>query len=124
MNSLEVSLNQCKSPGILSAKIWIRDGSRADPINKSGIHSLLGSLLIRGCGPYNNLEIADLVESLGAVLISESYEDGLMISLKCTEESSKKLLPLIKYIIMEPHLKNEQIDLERQLSIQAINREK
>ncbi len=124
MNSLEVSLNQCKSPGILSAKIWIRDGSRADPINKSGIHSLLGSLLIRGCGPYNNLELADLVEGLGAVLISESYEDGLMISLKCTEENSKKLLLLIKYIIMEPHLQNEQIDLERQLSIQAISREK
>ena len=124
MNSLDVYLSPCRSPGILSAKIWVRDGSRADPINKKGLHSLLGSLLIRGCGPYNNLQLADLVEGLGAVLLSETYEDGIMISLKCTEEGSNDLLPLLKWIILEPRLEKEQIDLERQLSIQAINRQK
>ena len=124
MNSLDVYLSPCRSPGILSAKIWIRGGSRADPINKKGLHSLLGSLLIRGCGPYNNLQLADLVEGLGAVLLSETYEDGIMISLKCTEEGSNELLPLLKWIILEPRLEKEQIDLERQLSIQAINRQK
>ena len=124
MNSLDVFLYPCRSPGILSAKIWVRDGSRADPINKKGLHSLLGSLLIRGCGPYNNLQLADLVEGLGAVLLSETYEDGIMISLKCTEEGSNDLLPLLKWIILEPRLEKEQIDLERQLSIQAINRQK
>jgi len=124
MNSLDVYLSPCRSPGILSAKIWIRDGSRADPLNKKGLHSLLGSLLIRGCGPYNNLQLADLVEGLGAVLLSETYEDGIMISLKCTEEGSNDLLPLLKWIILEPRLEKEQIDLERQLSIQAINRQK
>ena len=124
MNSLDVYLSPCRSPGILSAKIWVRDGSRADPINKKGLHSLLGSLLIRGCGPYNNLQLADLVERLGAVRLSETYEDGIMISLKCTEEGSNDLLPLLKWIIFEPRLEKEQIDLERQLSIQAINRQK
>ncbi len=124
MNSLDVYLSPCRSPGILCAKIWVRDGSRADPINKKGLHSLLGSLLIRGCGPYNNLQLADLVEGLGAVLLSETYEDGIMISLKCTEEGSNDLLPLLKWIILEPRLEKEQIDLERQLSIQAINRQK
>lgn len=124
MDSLDVYLSPCRSPGILSAKIWIRDGSRADPLNKKGLHSLLGSLLIRGCGPYNNLQLADLVEGLGAVLLSETYEDGIMISLKCTEEGSNDLLPLLKWIILEPRLEKEQIDLERQLSIQAINRQK
>ena len=124
MNSLDVYLSPCRSPGILCAKIWVRDGSRADPINKKGLHSLLGSLLIRGCGPYNNLQLADLVERLGAVLLSETYEDGIMISLKCTEEGSNDLLPLLKWIIFEPRLEKEQIDLERQLSIQAINRQK
>ena len=124
MNSLDVYLSPCRSPGILCAKIWVRDGSRADPINKKGLHSLLGSLLIRGCGPYNNLQLADLVEGLGAVLLSETYEDGIMISLKCTEEGSNDLLPLLKWIIFEPRLEKEQIDLERQLSIQAINRQK
>ncbi len=124
MNSSDVYLNPCRSPGILSAKIWVRDGSRADPINKKGLHSLLGSLLIRGCGPYNNLQLADLVEGLGAVLLSETYEDGIMISLKCTEEGSNDLLPLLKWMILEPRLEKEQIDLERELSIQAINRQK
>ncbi len=124
MNSLKVILDPCSSPGILSAKIWIREGSRADPINKKGIHNLLGSLLTRGCGPYNNLQISELVEGCGAGLNCETYEDGLLISLKCTEQKSPQLLPILSYLITDPHLDHKQIALEKKLLIQSINRQK
>ena len=123
MKTLKVVLDPCQSPGIFSAKIWIREGSRADPTKQKGIHNLLGSLLSRGCGSYSNLEVADLIEGHGASLTCETYEDGLMVSLKCIQDSSPKLIRLLNLIITEPLLKKDQVDLERNLSILAINRQ-
>ncbi len=124
MSSLNIILDPCASPGILSAKLWIREGSRADPINKKGMHNLLGLLLSRGCGPYNNEDLADIIEGSGAELLCETYEDGLMISLKCTETKSSTLLPILDYMITAPHLEKSQLNLERNLIIQSINRQK
>ncbi len=124
MKSLKIILDSCNSPGILAVKMWIREGSRADPFNKNGIHNLLSSMLTRGCGPYNAFEIAELFESSGAELHCETYEDGLMISLKCMDTKSLILLPIFNYIITEPHFEEKQLILERNLSIQAIHRQK
>ena len=124
MKSLNIIQDHCRSPGIFSAKIWIREGSRADPYKKAGIHSLLLSLLSRGCGPYKNEEVAEIIEGSGAEFLCETYEDGLMLSLKCTKPESSILLTLLDYMLTEPHLDQSQINLERKLAIQSINRHK
>ena len=79
MNTLDISLDPVKVPGILSAKVWINGGSKNDPNMQRGAHQLLGAVLSRGCGPYNNLELADLVEGCGAGLRCDTTEDGLLI---------------------------------------------
>ena len=108
----------------MSAKLWIQDGSRSDPKDKKGIHQLLSSTILRGCGPYNNKQIAEIVESCGACLNCDAYEDGILISLKCTETDSSKLLPLIGWMITKPLLQTDQIELEKDLTIKAIKRQK
>ena len=106
------------------AKLWIEDGSRADPKDKKGIHQILSSTMLRGCGPYNNNKISEIVESSGANLNCDTYEDGILISLKCIESDGLKLLPLIGWMITKPLFKKDQIELEKDLTIQAINRQK
>jgi predicted Zn-dependent peptidase len=108
----------------MSAKLWIEDGSRNDPKDKKGIHQLLSSTMLRGCGPYNNKEIAEIVESCGANLNFDTYEDGLLISLKCVETDAYKLLPLIGWMITKPILQIDQFELEKDLTIKAIKRQK
>ena len=124
MKRLEINLFPIKSPGISSAKLWIRDGSRADPIGKKGIHQLLCSLFSRGCGPYSNKQLAEIIEGNGASFRSEAYEDGLLLSLKCISNNLLDLLPLIGWMIYEPHIDKAQLDLEKELSIQSLNRQK
>ena len=124
MNSLEVYLDPLVSPGVMSAKIWIREGSRADPINLKGAHQLLGSVLSRGCGPHTHNEVGDLVEGCGAGLHCETYEDGFLISLKCAPRDAYTLLPIMGWMIKEPHLDKNQINLEKELSIQSLRRQK
>ena len=51
---MNIILDKLNSKNIMSAKLWIENGSRNDPKNQKGIHQLLGSTMLRGCGPYNN----------------------------------------------------------------------
>ena len=121
---MNIILDKIYSKNIMSAKLWIEDGSRNDPKDKKGIHQLLSSTMLRGCGPYNNKEIAEIVESCGANLNFDTYEDGLLISLKCVENDAYKLIPLIGWMITKPILQRDQFELEKDLTIKAIRRQK
>ena len=121
---MNIILDRYNSKNIMAAKLWIEDGSRADPKHKKGIHQILSSSILRGCGPYNNNQLAEIVESAGASLNFDTYEDGLLISLKCIENDSYKLLTLIGWMITEPLLDLDQIELEKDLTIKAIRRQK
>ncbi len=121
---MNIVLDKLNSKNIMSAKLWIEDGSRNDPKDKKGIHQLLSSTMLRGCGPYNNRQISEIVESSGANLNCDTYEDGMLISLKCVESDAYKLLPLIGWMITKPILQLDQIELEKDLTIKAIKRQK
>ena len=56
---MNIILDSYKSKNLMAAKLWIEDGSRADPKEKKGIHQILSSTILRGCGPYNNNQIAN-----------------------------------------------------------------
>ncbi|AIQ96923.1 pitrilysin family protein [Prochlorococcus sp. MIT 0801] len=121
---MNIILDKLNSKNIMSAKLWIEDGSRNDPKDKKGIHQLLSSTMLRGCGPYNNKQIAEIVESCGASLNCDTYEDGILISLKCVENDAYTLFPLIGWMITKPLLQVDQFDLEKDLTIKAIKRQK
>jgi len=121
---MNVILEKSNSKNIMAAKLWIEGGSRADPTNKKGIHQILCSTILRGCGPYTNNQLAERIESAGAILYCDTYEDGLLISLKCIESDAYKLLPLIGWMITKPTLEIDQIELEKDLTIKSIKRQK
>ena len=123
MNPLVINYDRINVTGITSAKLWIKGGSGSDPKGKKGIHQLLGSLLSRGCGPLNSIDLADLVEGAGASIRCETYEDGILIGLKCSHKDSDKLIPILGWMINKPHFDVKQLDLEKDLSIQALKRQ-
>jgi len=122
--SCELVLDPVTTTGVLSAKLWIRRGSSADPLGQRGGHQLLGSVLSRGCGPVDHLQLADLVEGCGAGLRCDTHEDGILISLKCRDIDADRLLPALGWMLRQPHLDEGQIELERDLSLQALQRQK
>ena len=121
---MNIILDKSNNKNIMAAKLWIVDGSRADPKDKKGIHQILSSTILRGCGPYDNNQIAEVVESNGAILNCDTYEDGILISLKCMESDAYKILPIIGWMITKPSLEIDQIELEKDLTIKAIKRQR
>ena len=86
------------------ANIWIEGGTSLDKKNKQGINQILSSLLTRGCKGYDNYEFSDFLDSYGAELNFEAFEDGISICLKSLSEYFDKLFPLLTLIIEEPNL--------------------
>jgi len=72
------------------ASIWIKGGSDLDSFGKKGINKILSSLLTRGCEGFNNLTLSEYIESHGAELNQEIYEDGISISIKSLNEHFSK----------------------------------
>ena len=121
---LPVMLLPRQGPAILSARLSIRGGSGGDPTGARGAHQLLAGLMTRGCGDLDAEALADLVEGAGAGLRAEALEDALVIGLKCAAADATTLLPLLLAMVRQPQLRPDQLDLERQLNLQTLQRQR
>lgn len=121
---LPLTLLHRPGPAILSARLVIPGGSALDPQGCRGAHQLLAGLMSRGCGELDAEALADLVEGAGAGLRCEAGEDSLLLGLKCAAEDSGALLPLLLEMIRRPRLEPDQLELERQLNLQSLQRQR
>jgi len=111
-------------PRVLAARLVIRGGSGADPLHQRGAHQLLAGLMTRGCGELDAEALADRVEGAGAALRAEATEDALTLALHCGAEDGDELLPLLLSMAREPSMRTDQVDLERQLNLQTLQRQR
>ena len=113
-----------KKRNFSTASIWIKGGSDKDSVGKKGINKILSSLLTRGCEGFDNLSLSEYIESYGAELNHEVYEDGISIGLKSLNEHFSKLLPLLDLIINKPILSEIEFQKVKKSSIDFIKKEK
>ena len=99
---------------INAASIWVSGGSDKDSTHKKGINQILSSLLIRGCEGYDNFQLSDYIDSYGADLNSETYEDGVLINLKSIKLYFEEVYPILKLIIEKPILCKKQFKICKQ----------
>jgi zinc protease len=110
--------------GLIAARLWIRGGSSLDPQGQRGAMQLLAGTMTRGAGALDAEALAERVEGRGAALRAEASEDCLVISLKCASEDALDLVPLMLTMAVAPRLEESQVDLERQLNLQNLQRQK
>ena len=113
-----------KKRNFSTASIWIKGGSDMDIISKKGINKILCSLLTRGCEGFDNLILSEYIESYGAELNQEVFEDGISISIKSLNEHFSKLLPLLELIINKPILSEIEFQKVKKSSIDLIKKDK
>ncbi len=106
------------------ASIWIKGGSDMDSSSKKGVNKILCSLLTRGCEGFNNFTLSRYIESYGAELNQEVFEDGISISIKSLNEHFSKLFPLLELIINKPILAETEFKKVKKSSIDYIKKDK
>ena len=113
-----------KKRNFSTASIWIKGGSDVDSYGKKGINKILSSLLTRGCEGFNNFTLSEYIESYGAELNQEVFEDGISISIKSLNEHFSKLFPLLDLIINKPILSETEFKKVKKSSIDHIKKDK
>ena len=95
-----------------------------DNTGKKGINKILCSLLTRGCEGFNNFTLSEYIESYGAELNQEVFEDGIYISIKSLNEHFSRLFPLLDLIINKPILSEIEFQKVKKSSINFIKKDK
>ena len=104
--------------------VWINGGSNLDGDGKKGLNKILCSLLGRGCQGFKNLEFAEYIDSRGAELNIETFEDGILISLKSLNEHFFKLLPILDLTITKPLLSKRQFQYAKKNTINLLKKDR
>ena len=113
-----------KKRNFSTAIVWIKGGSNKDSYNKKGINRILSSLLTRGCEGFNNYVLSEYIESYGAELNQEVFEDGISISIKSLNEYFSELLPLLELITNKPILSEIEFQKVKKSSMNLIKKDK
>jgi len=113
-----------KKRNFSTALIWIKGGSDVDSVSKKGINKILSSLLTRGCEGFDNFVLSEYIESYGAELNQEVFEDGISISIKSLNEHFSNLFPLLDLIINKPTLLEIEFQKVKKSSIDLLKKDK
>jgi zinc protease len=112
-NKLKVYFVKKNTLPIIQINFVIPSGSIYDPQNQNGIAKLTSMLLDESAGNLSGLEIADKLETLGAILNINTNKEFTTLSLLTLKENLVKSLEIISLIITSPDF--NKTDFEREL---------
>ena len=107
---------------VMAARLVLPLGSAADPPGQAGLNQLLAGSLTRGCGSHDARSFAEWIENQGASLRCEAGDDHLQIMLKGVGSDRHVLLPQLLEMVEQPAASDDQIELERDLNLQTLQR--
>ena len=119
-NGLKVIAIENSAADIVSARLFLPVGQGHEIPENAGIFSLLTSLLTRGTTHRSSLDIAEAVEYVGASLGADSASDYSVVSVKTVSADFEEIFTLATEIIREPSFPNNEIELERKLTVQGL----
>ncbi len=119
-NGILVLVTENPAADIVSARMFLRAGSRWESRSQAGVSHLVASLITKGTQRYSSLEIAEQVESIGASFGTDSAADYFLISLKTVSSDFADMLRLAGEVMRYPTFPTNEIELERRLTLQAM----
>jgi predicted Zn-dependent peptidase len=119
-NGLTVIALENPAADIVSARIFIRAGQAQETAETAGLFDLLSAVLTKGTRSKTSLEIAEVVESIGASFGSDVAADYSLVSLKTVSADFETVLGLAAEVLREPSFPEAEIDLERRLILQGL----
>lgn len=119
-NGIVVLVGENSAADIIATRIFVRAGSCWECKEKAGLAHLLSAVMTKGTAELSSMEIAQRVESVGANLSTDAATDYFLLSLKTVTSDFAEILELAGQLLTEPSFPEEQVELERRLTLQHI----
>ncbi|MGZ8301970.1 MAG: M16 family metallopeptidase [Telluria sp.] len=123
-NGLKVILLERHSAPIVNAALVLDAGTAADGAATAGTSSLVLDLLDKGTKTRNIFQMADAIESLGAVLTTGTWADLSVLRLQATTVNMKPSLDLMADAALNPAFPADQFALQKQRRLAQIAQER
>ncbi len=105
---------------IVAARLYVRAGGRYEPLYQAGLSHLLASVITKGTERLSSQQIAEHVESVGASLGADAAADYCLMSLKTVSGDFAEMLELLAELVRSPSFPEDEVELERKLTLQGI----
>lgn len=119
-NGLTVIAVENPVTDIVSARIFVRAGQLQETAETAGLFDLLTAVLTKGTERKTALEIAEVVESIGASFGADVAADYTLVSLKTVSADFETVLALAAEVLRTPSFPMPEIELERRLILQGL----
>lgn len=119
-NGLTVIAVENPIADIVSARIFVKAGQVNETAETAGLFDLLTAVIVKGTQHKNALEIAEVVESMGASFGADVASDYSLLSLKTVSADFEKILALAAEVLRTPSFPPEEVELERKLILQGL----
>jgi predicted Zn-dependent peptidase len=119
-NGLAVWLVESHEVPVVQMNVVVRAGAGDDPAGKFGTASLTAAMLDEGAGARSALEIADVVEFLGASLTTTSSFDASAVRLNVPVRQLRDALPLLADVVLRPTFPAMELERLRQERLTAL----
>lgn len=95
---------------LVNFEVVIRGGHWADPIEKSGVSSLLASLLMQGTATKTPAQLEEAIDLLGATINVVSGNEEMRIRATCLERNFEPTLALVQEMLLQPRWDKAEYD--------------
>jgi zinc protease len=119
-NGITLLVTENPAADIVSARMFLKAGSRWDQPHQAGLSNLVASVLTKGSAKYSSLEIAEQVESIGASLGTDAAADYFLINVKTVSQDFPAIFTLAGEVMRHPSFPESEIELEKRLTLQSI----
>ncbi|MEL6159144.1 MAG: pitrilysin family protein [Cyanobacteria bacterium J06623_5] len=119
-NGLTIVAIENPAADIIAARMFVRAGHVHETPETAGLFSLLTAVLTKGTAQKQALDIAEIVESIGASFGADVASDYSIVSLKTVSSDFETVLALAAEVSQQPTFPEEEIELERRLILQGL----
>ena len=123
-SGLNVILDYRKGWPVVAAKLVVRSGSGANPVEKPGLANFTLGMLDEGTATLSANQFSDLLEQLGARLEPNTSEEYLSLTLTSARSHIQGGLDLLADAAMNPSFPEKEIERERKVILGDLSKEK
>ncbi len=102
--------------------IHIRGGHLLDPVEKSGVASLLTTMMMEGTAHKTPEELEEAIDLLGASISVYAGLESITINANCLSRNLEKTTALVQEILLEPRWDPEEFEIAKMKTINNLKR--
>jgi predicted Zn-dependent peptidase len=114
-NGITVVMEQMSNVRSVAIGIWVRVGSRNEPLDKSGLSHFLEHMFFKGTKKRTPRDIAVDIDSLGGEFNAFTSKENTTFYIKVLDEYLAKGVELLTDVFLHPTFPEEEIEREKEV---------